>query len=405
MLDPSGYSTTNTKDHTQSPSKPNFHANEPQSINNDTVKVARQTGYLRLKGLPWGCTKAEIVTFFEPVCKVENEDIYIIFLPDGRASGEALVGVADKRCENEACDSLNQQYIHQRYIDVHRASPDEWNRVLNRKQSKHSVPISDSSFVILMRGLPYSAHEDDCIEFFKPVSCLGVHFTKDAQGRPSGQGYAEFENKADYDAAMKCHKKSMQNRYIELFESSTDELIDNVKGRRRNRAFQPTIQYHQTNGYTTSVVSQNGPPACIKMRGLPYNTRENDITEFFQRENVTPSRIHRKKDGAEAFVEFANPSDAHLAMKLNKAFMGKRYVELFRVEYDEMAAQVGIAGPPPETRHHSYGPPRGGRGPRGRPHHGPPGRGGYGRGGYDNYGHPPRRGNFQRHEPYRANRW
>jgi hypothetical protein len=33
---------------------------------------------------------------------------------------------------------------------------------------------------------------------------------------------------------------------------------------------------------------QQGPPACVQMRGLPYSAVEADITTFFQRAGVTP---------------------------------------------------------------------------------------------------------------------
>lgn len=302
--------------------------------------------------------------------------------------------------KDKAMESLQEKFIETRYIEVHLSSPEEWTRVLSRKTKKHSVPINQNSFVLLLRGLPFSAHEDDCLEFFNPIPCLGVHLTKDSSGRPSGQGYAEFENKEHFDQALGYHKKNMQNRYIELFESSISELVENVNGRKNEDRFSTshqTIHYHQSSGYTTSVPSQHGnKPSCIKMRGLPYNTREEDITQFFRRQEVTPSRIHRKKDGAEAFVEFSNPADANLAMELNKAFMGKRYVELFRVDYEEMAGQIGILPPAPYHPPGGYGAPRGGY-----------------QGGYNNYGRggqrgrPRGRGRGARYAPYGPgpNRW
>lgn len=78
------------------------------------------------------------------------------------------------------------------------------------------------------------------------------------------------------------------------------------------------------------------------MRGLPYSCTESDITKFFQEIDVTPIRIHRKADGAEAYVEFYNISDTDTAMSRHRSYIGRRYIELFRVTYEDMARTVGL---------------------------------------------------------------
>merc|ERR1719242_462514 len=187
MLDPSAnsFATTNTATHS---GPPKFRGRQTcEQVNSDTSKEARQQFYVRLKGLPWECTKRQLLDFFKEKCVVEREDCNILFLPNGRASGEALVGLPTKEDQDYALNTLNQKFIETRYIDVHPSDPAEYNRIAGRVDKEHNVPISQSSFVILMRGLPFSAHEDDCLDFFKPVPCLGVRLTKDSQGRPSGQ--------------------------------------------------------------------------------------------------------------------------------------------------------------------------------------------------------------------------
>merc|ERR1712003_428793 len=81
---------------------------------------------------------------------------------------------------------------------------------------------------------------------------------------------------------------------------------------------------------------------CLLMRGLPYSCTESDITKFFQEIDVTPIRIHRKADGAEAYVEFYSISDTDKAMTRHRNYIGRRYIELFRVTYEDMARTVGL---------------------------------------------------------------
>jgi len=78
------------------------------------------------------------------------------------------------------------------------------------------------------------------------------------------------------------------------------------------------------------------------MQGIPYTATEADIARFFNEAGVVPIRIHRRHNGGECYVEFSTVSDARQAMTLHKAHMGKRYIELFRVSFQEMASVVGV---------------------------------------------------------------
>jgi len=89
------------------------------------------------------------------------------------------------------------------------------------------------------------------------------------------------------------------------------------------------------------------------MQGLPYSSSESEITRFFQEAGVTPIRIHRKHNGGEAYVEFNNVFDAKQAMTKHKQNIGRRYIDLFRVSYQEMAEVVGL--PSSRSSYGSYG--------------------------------------------------
>jgi hypothetical protein len=102
--------------------------------------------------------------------------------------------------------------------------------------------------------------------------------------------------------------------------------------------------------------------SCLRMRGLPWQSSDDDITGFFSDVSVYPVRLHRNAGSGEAFVEFASPADLQIAMQKNRAVMqgSTRYIELIPVPYAELAYTVGL--PPPQ----------------GQPEHAAPIGGGYG---------------------------
>ena len=46
-----------------------------------------------------------------------------------------------------------------------------------------------------------------------------------AQGRPAGEAFCEFSSAEDLSTAMQKHRQSMGSRYIELFESTPQEMM------------------------------------------------------------------------------------------------------------------------------------------------------------------------------------
>ncbi|XP_055844695.1 heterogeneous nuclear ribonucleoprotein F [Episyrphus balteatus] len=71
---------------------------------------------------------------------------------------------------------------------------------------------------------------------------------------------------------------------------------------------------------------------CIHMRGLPYNTFENEVFKFFQPvrpENVKIIFNNKGLHSGSADAYFASYDDSQLAMKKHMEQIGNRYIELF----------------------------------------------------------------------------
>jgi hypothetical protein len=85
------------------------------------------------------------------------------------------------------------------------------------------------------------------------------------------------------------------------------------------------------------------------VRGLPWQSKDEDLTGFFAEVGIYPQKLHRNAGAGEAFVEFASPADLGVAMQRNKQYMKgtNRYIELIPVPYAELAATIGLSGAAP----------------------------------------------------------
>jgi len=271
-----------------------------------------------------------------------GEGVFQTLNQQGRPTGEAYVQFKDEK-DCKAALALDHHHIGHRYIEVYQSN--EAERAKAQARSKPWSPVSQSSVVIRMRGLPFSSTEDDIRTFFSGVDLAGVHVMCDSLGRPSVHAFVELASEEIASQAMTYHKKLIGQRYIELFRSSVHELTTAVQ-QGPTRAMFGRDRFTQM---VTANVADNS--ICVRMQGLPYSSTESDITRFFQEAGVTPVRIHRKHNGGEAYVEFATVQDARQAMTRHKANIGRRYIDLFRVSYQEMAEVVGL----PTSRAYGYG--------------------------------------------------
>ena len=78
--------------------------------------------------------------------------------------------------------------------------------------------------ILRVRGLPFSCTEAELIEFFDKCSVQAVHFTKNREGRPSGDAYIEMNSLRDVKEGLKYDKAMMGQRYLEVFEARYSEM-------------------------------------------------------------------------------------------------------------------------------------------------------------------------------------
>ena len=68
--------------------------------------------------------------------------------------------------------------------------------------------------MVRMRGLPYSAKENDIIDFFQPLMTSRIIMDFDQFGRPSGEAEVFFQSHDDAQAAMKKNNQHIGESHV-----------------------------------------------------------------------------------------------------------------------------------------------------------------------------------------------
>ncbi|CAL9701728.1 unnamed protein product [Knipowitschia caucasica] len=257
---------------------------------------------LRLRGLPFGCSKEEIVQFFSGLRIVPNG----ITLPvdyQGRSTGEAFVQFASKEIAEKALGKHKERIGH-RYIEIFKSSRNEiraYYEVYSRRglgaqrPGPYDRPVMNSP-----RG-----------GFYGPSPGRGGALMDNVRGGGGGGyggGYGGFDN---YNG-------------INNYNFGNGMFDDRSRGNRGDRGGRGHSQGSSGSGL------HNGH--FVHMRGLPFRASEGDIAKFFA--PLNPVRVHidvthNGKATGEADVEFCSHEDAVAAMSKDKNNMQHRYIELF----------------------------------------------------------------------------
>ncbi|XP_048881044.1 epithelial splicing regulatory protein 1 isoform X4 [Brienomyrus brachyistius] len=213
---------------------------------------------VRMRGLPFTATAEDVLLFFAPACPVTGgkEGILFVKYPDGRPTGDAFVLFS---CEEHAQNALkkHKEILGKRYIELFKSTVAEVQQVLNRYTSAPLIPIAPAPIIpvvpqppfapppgvrdcVRLRGLPYTATIEDILEFLgefiADIRPHGVHMVLNQQGRPSGDSFIQMKSaERAFLTAQRCHKKTMKDRYVEVFQCSAEEMNIVLMGGTLNR--------------------------------------------------------------------------------------------------------------------------------------------------------------------------
>lgn len=191
--------------------------------------------------------------------------------------------------------------------------------------------VVDDNHVVKARGLPWQATDEDIYRFFRGLNIArgGVALCLSQQGRRNGEALVRFDTAEHRDLALRRHRHHLGQRYIEVYRASGNEFVE-IAGVGKNALAKVFLD----RGDGTHVV--------VRMRGLPFDTKAQQIKDFFaeleqpveimdgENEGILFIKYGDGRATGDAFVMFSSDEEAKMALLKNKDTIGTRYIELFR---------------------------------------------------------------------------
>ncbi|KAK7933131.1 hypothetical protein WMY93_004027 [Mugilogobius chulae] len=250
--------------------------NDAEAILNNAAEQGPSSDcVVRLRGLPYSSSEADIIDFFSGMQKcvlssmlfkpiyfnnllitnvnylfctlgldIAQNGITIVSDNKGRNSGVAYVEFTSQEAFEEAL-RRNRDMIGNRYIEVFPSRRDEirtgWRKSSNSSLPQHTfssaprrtksmtnnsqaneshLTSSLPSHYVHMRGLPFSVSGEDIVKFFSPLVVSKMLIEFGPSGRPSGEADVYFSCHQQAVEAMSRDRMHIGDRYIELFLNS-----------------------------------------------------------------------------------------------------------------------------------------------------------------------------------------
>jgi len=215
--------------------------------------------------------------------------------------------------------------------------------------------------VVKLRGLPWTATEQNIADFFQPliIGPESVTIISLDDGRATGEAYV-WCYKENAPLALAYNHGLMGSRYVEVLPSDEVEYSKAVLrmqfGEYHVRSSDDTKGSGLSNASTSksSSATENFVDGVVRLRGLPFYCQPREIADLYKEFNVEESMVYLKlhtsgprigQPNGEAFVRFSSVETVSQAYeRLNKTQLQSRYVEMFAASESELSETAQMGG-------------------------------------------------------------
>eukprot|EP01083_Nonionella_stella_P234432 825238_1 len=204
---------------------------------------------------------------------------------------------------------------------------------------KDGVMLTPAGFPVGVRGLSFEHNEVDLVEFFAGQEIVrgGVFIERDLTGRSTGGAFVTFASEEDRLQGLKRHRKNIGQRYIEVNTQDRRDVFDAMQKMKAMLGL--------------SDLPVRPDTFTVKLKGISWETTHNQIEKFFTQIDEQPYAIHQMLDAAgnfngTAFVEFLTLDGASDARSLDRKYIGKRYVRVYKTTLEDLKMEMRVKPDP-----------------------------------------------------------
>ncbi|CAD8107538.1 unnamed protein product [Paramecium sonneborni] len=214
---------------------------KPKQQQQQLLLQQQQQFYLKIRGLPFQCTKQDLLNFLE-MPRLKKENLMMKFQQNGFFTGEAYIQL-NSIGDLDYLRTFHKSQMDHRYLEIFNSNFDEFEKALQSNQFLKQInPKIQSELgnlneeneyqckqqgVLKLRGLPWTSTEKDVLNFFQNNSKIKqVKLLYDDSGKAKGQCFVVVKNLETAEKLKKkYHRKLIGTRYIEVFICSQREYL------------------------------------------------------------------------------------------------------------------------------------------------------------------------------------
>uniref|UniRef100_A0A3B4ZDU5 G-rich RNA sequence binding factor 1 n=1 Tax=Seriola lalandi dorsalis TaxID=1841481 RepID=A0A3B4ZDU5_SERLL len=168
---------------------------DAETILRNALQAPADDCVVRLRGLPFSCTEADIAQFFSGLDIMKN-GITLIKDHRGRKSGDGFVQFSSQESASQALQRDRERGDHFCCLCLLPLKTDV-SAPSGYRQSSAVLP-----HYVHMRGLPFQVSGEDIVKFFSPLVVSKILIECGPDGKPSGEAEVYFSCHQDAVAAM-----------------------------------------------------------------------------------------------------------------------------------------------------------------------------------------------------------
>ncbi|XP_078274705.1 RNA-binding protein 12-like isoform X1 [Rhinoraja longicauda] len=344
--------------------------NSHSSINKGPPPINPDDLYVHVYGMPFTAMDSDVRDFFHGL---RIDAVHMMKDHLGRNNRDAMVKFYGPSDTFEALKRHGKMMIGQRFANVFPATERQWlNAVVgfnapksmgpppsighygqnllpfhtsrsespSRRERSRSRSPHEKEFCVYLKGLPYEAENKHIMEFFNKLELIedSIYIAYGPNGRATGEGFVEFRNPTDYQAALCRHKQYMGSRFIQVHPITKKAMLEKLEIiQKRTHNFVQSEQKREVNMKTEDGCCS--PKVCGHIWNIPYNVTKSDVFQFLEGIGLSENGVQILVDSngqglGQSLVHFLNEEEAQKAERLHRKKLNGRnaFLQLITLE-------------------------------------------------------------------------